>query len=527
VRRFRDAPTVVKLLAGFSVVAALTVLVGVIGISRVDSLDTAVNSMYVNSTAAISDLGQARAEYATARIQGPLAGLDGTQAGVAKIRATWQTDIDAITATMNTYRATDMTGRQQQLAAFDTAFADYQKTVPHLWELAVAGDTRAFETYRNNVVSPPATAATTALTNLATIEDGAARTAITAANGEASNARLLMILSIVASVAASLGLAFGLGRMISRPLRRTVDVLQRLAKGQLDQQVEVTSRDEAGQMSAALVTALSSLSGTMRQIGETSQVLASSAEEFSAVSGQLSSSSGAVTDSAGSASATAQQVSANVQTVAAGTEQMSASIGEIARSAAGASQIAQEAVQVAEDTTANVGRLGQSSDRIGEIVKSIQAIAEQTNLLALNATIEAARAGESGKGFAVVAAEVKDLARETATATQDISTLVATIQTETQATVESMDQISAVIGRINAAQTTIAGAVEEQTAVTQDIARNVAEAADGATSIAASVQDVADQADQTSNGAGETQRSAGELARIAGDLQELVRHFSY
>jgi hypothetical protein len=142
VQRFRDARTAVKLLAGFSVVAALTALVGVIGISRVDSLDTAVKSMYVNSTAAISELGQARSEYATARIQGPLAGLDGTPAGVAKIRDTWQTHIDAITTAMTTYRATDMTGRQEQLAAFDQAFANYQKLVPHLWELAVAGDTQ-------------------------------------------------------------------------------------------------------------------------------------------------------------------------------------------------------------------------------------------------------------------------------------------------------------------------------------------------------------------------------------------------
>jgi methyl-accepting chemotaxis protein len=527
VRRFRDARTAVKLLAGFAVVAALTVLVGVVGISRVDALDAAVSSMYVDSTTAISDLGLARTEYSAARLQGPLSALDGTQAGVAKIRATWQTHIDAITAVMGKYRATDMTGREEALAAFDKAFAEYQKVVPKLWELGAAGDARAAEAYRSGVVSPPASAATAALDKLATIEDAAAEKAIAAANAQALTARTLIIAMIVVSVAASLALAFGLGRMISRPLRQTVLILERLAKGELNQQIEVTSSDEAGQMSAALVTALASLSGTMRQIGETSQVLASSAEEFSAVSGELSSASAAVTDSAGTASATAAQVSANVQTVAAGTEEMSAAIGEIARSASGASQIAQEAVQVAEETTANVGRLGESSVRIGEIVRTIEAIAEQTNLLALNATIEAARAGESGKGFAVVASEVKELARETASATQDISTLVQAIQAETEAAVDSMGRISSVIDRINGAQATIAGAVEEQTAVTQDISRNVAEAANGASSIAASIDDVAGQANQTSSGAGETQRSAGELARIAGDLQELVRHFSF
>jgi methyl-accepting chemotaxis protein len=430
-------------------------------------------------------------------------------------------------AAMNEYRATDMTGRQEQLAAFDRAFADYQKVAPRVWQLAVAGDLRAFAKYRDEVVTPPAKAATTALDELDMIEDGMAKQAIDAANGQARSAEILMITVIALSVIASSALAVGLSRMISRPLQRTVDVLQRLAKGQLDQRVEVTSQDEAGQMSAALRTALSSLSDLMRRVTETSQVLASSAEEFSAVSGGLSTASAAVTDSATTASAAARQVSTNVQTVAAGTKQMSASIAEIARSATGASQIAQEAVEVAAETTANVGRLGISSERIGEIVKSIQAIAEQTNLLALNATIEAARAGESGKGFAVVAAEVKDLARETATATQDISTLVTAIQSETQSTVDSMDRISSVIGRINDAQATIAGAVEEQTAVTQDIARNVAQAAGGAGSIAVSVHDVADQANQTTTGAEETRRSAGELARIAGDLRELVQQFSY
>jgi methyl-accepting chemotaxis protein len=527
VKVFRDARTAVKLLVGFAVVTALTVMVGLVGLSRVSSLDAGVTSMYVNSTVAISDLGAARSEFATARLQGALAGLDGTSSGVAKIHATWQTHVDAIGSAMAKYRSTDMTGRQEQLAAFDKAFADYQNVVPRLWELAVAKDTGAFEAYRSGVISPPAAAATTALDNLAAIENEAAQQAIAGAHSEASNARVLIIGMIVACGLASLGLAFGLGRMISRPLQRTVAVLELLAQGRLDQQVEVTSRDEAGQMSAALVAALASLSGTMRQIGDTSQVLASSAEEFSAVSGELSSSSAAVTGSASSASAAAQQVSANVQTVAAGTEQMGASIAEIARSASGASQIAQEAVQIAEETTANVGRLGASSERIGEIVKTIEGIAEQTNLLALNATIEAARAGESGKGFAVVATEVKDLARETATATQNIAGLVTSIQTETQSAVDSMERISSVIGRINDAQATIAGAVEEQTAVTQDISRNVAEAAGGATSIAANVQDVADQADQTSSGANETQRSSGELARIAGDLQELVRHFAY
>jgi len=157
------------------VVAALTVLVGVVGISRVNALDAAVSSMYVDSTKAISDLGQARTEFATARLQGALAGLDGTAPGVEKIRGVWQEHVDAIGAVMDKYRATDMTGRQEALTVFDQAFADYRNVVPKLWQLGTAGDTGAFEQYRSTAVSPPASAATAALDKLATIEDAAAK----------------------------------------------------------------------------------------------------------------------------------------------------------------------------------------------------------------------------------------------------------------------------------------------------------------------------------------------------------------
>jgi methyl-accepting chemotaxis protein len=523
--RFRNARTAVKLLAGFAVVAALTVVVGIIGITRVSQLDASVKSMYINSTTAISFLSDARERFLDARLQSTVAGLEGTPAGVQAAKGVWEQDMAAVTTAMNSYRATDMTGRTTELAKFDQAFQVYKTASGQVWTIAAAGNTPVFEKFRKANLSAPGAATTAALGALAGIENGYAKQAIDQADSQARTAEVTMITVIVLAVLASLGLGLGLGRMIAGPLRRTVDILQRLANGELDQKIEVGSTDEIGQMSGALATAMESLSTTMRRIGEASQMLAATAEEFSAVSAQVASSTAAVTASAATASTTAEQVSSNVQTVAAGTEEMSTSISEIARSAGDASSIAQEAVRVAEETTENVGRLGHSSEQIGEIVRTIQAIAEQTNLLALNATIEAARAGEAGKGFAVVASEVKDLAQETATATTNISHLVETIQAETETAVGSMTRISTVIGRINDAQATIAGAVEEQTAVTQDIARNVSEAADGASSIAENVQEVAVRADQTAQGAGDTQRSAVELAEMAGQLRELVAHF--
>jgi methyl-accepting chemotaxis protein len=172
-----------------------------------------------------------------------------------------------------------------------------------------------------------------------------------------------------------------------------------------------------------------------------------------------------------------------------------------------------------------MNKLGASSAEIGNVIKVITAIAEQTNLLALNATIEAARAGEMGKGFAVVASEVKDLAQETARATEDISRRVEAIQSDTTGAVTAIEEISNVIQRISEFQTTIASAVEEQTATTAEMSRSVSEAASGTGEIAQNITGVAEAARMTSQGVTETQQATTELARMSTELSGLVSTF--
>ena len=253
---------------------------------------------------------------------------------------------------------------------------------------------------------------------------------------------------------------------------------------------------------------VNTLGNSSRSLTSVSQVMGASAEETAAQATMVS--------------AASEQVSKSVQTVAAGTEEMTASIREIAKSASESARIAATAVAAAEATNHTISKLGESSLEIGKVIKVITSIAQQTNLLALNATIEAARAGEAGKGFAVVANEVKELAKETAKATEEISQKIEAIQSDTKGAVSAIGQIGAVIAQINDISATIASAVEEQTATTTEMSRNISEAAKGSTEIVDNIAGVATAAFETSKGASNTQAAATELSELAGALQRIA-----
>ncbi|BCY06378.1 methyl-accepting chemotaxis protein [Actinoplanes sp. L3-i22] len=356
--------------------------------------------------------------------------------------------------------------------------------------------------------------------------DADAAKAITAVRAGRSTMLSAFVLAAVLLALLGAAAAYFQASRIARRVGALTGALKRLAARDLTATVADRGRDEIGQASAALNTAATELRAVMAEVTTASSEVAGTAQRVAGAGAELSSAAETAASRAGQVTGSASTVSHVVQTVAAGAEQMGASISEISRNAQEAAQAGRDGVGLTSAAAGVVDELRESTTKITDVVRLIATIAEQTNLLALNATIEAARAGETGKGFAVVANEVKELAQETARATEDVTARVAAIEADTARAVDSIGAISARIAQVNDYQTAIAAAVEEQAATTAEMARNIAEAAGGSREIADGISSVSGAVDGTRDSVATAQRAADELNATAQRLTGLVGRFT-
>jgi len=310
-------------------------------------------------------------------------------------------------------------------------------------------------------------------------------------------------------------------------LKSMIGTLDAISAGDLGQRLDVAGNDEVAELARKINAVMDAYKDTVVTVSGTTSRIESMTSSVSSATQEMSASVESTSNKAQEASAGAHQVHTNVQTVAAAAEEMAIGVREIAKNASEAARVATGAVQMAHNTNETITKLGDSSTEIGKVIKVITSIAQQTNLLALNATIEAARAGEAGKGFAVVANEVKELAKETAKATEDISQKIEKIQSVTRGAVDAIGEISSIINQINDYQSSIASAVEEQTATTNEISRSVTEAASGSEGIASNVEEVAKATRGSTKAIESVRHSATDLTGVAEELTRLTARFRF
>ncbi|NEK84863.1 methyl-accepting chemotaxis protein [Blastococcus saxobsidens] len=518
--RFRDLRVAWKITLTVLCGLLVAAVVGTLGLVRMAALDDATAEQR-DTAVALEDLETARAAFLGVRLDayGILFAAPDGRAAEEKIAA----DDATLDAALERYLAAP--------AAADSA-ADLPRMIEEyrvlraqgLLQAASAGDVAAFQAALP-AVRGIGVETLEAFAAAAATQQADADAALTATHDAYTFSRSLLLGVLAVGLVVAFGAGILASRAITRPLARVRDSLRALADGDLTHDPVVDSADEPGQMAAALREAQASLSATLGTVTSTAAELTGSAAQLTTGGARLDESAKAIAGQAGDNAERAGQVSASVQTAAAGVEQMRAAIGEIAVSASQAAAVTGDAVQQAVEAAAQVDRLGESTAGIGQIVATISQVAAQTHLLALNATIEAARAGAAGAGFGVVADEVKQLAQETARASQEIAERVIAIQTESAGTAAALRQIIDVVGTMDRLQTTIAAAVEEQTATTGTMAHSIGEAADSTEEIADTATATAGTAATVTTDAAGVADASRLLQALAGRLEEQVRLF--
>ena len=547
----------VKIPLGFAVVLAIVVILGLLSITRLSAVnDNAeeIRNDWLPSTGQMSKLLTSIYSFRLRESRYMLVAADGGD--LDKAMADIAAGTDRIAKARATYAPLISAGTDEErlIKQFDQEWAGYGQITRKMLDLAKAHDAKGATALFNGASRESFDRAIKALNDDADFNVLEGKKAADRGAAIYDSTKWVVILALIFAAALCAILGGWLVASVSTPIQRMTDAMKRLAGHDLSTEITGLGRkDEIGAMATAVqvfkdsmvkaehlaeaqqldhaqkqlrATRIEAINATFdQQASEALNFLASAATELRATAGGMSDNADLASKQAGAVAAASEEASSNVQTVAAATEQLSSSIQEIARQVVQSSTIAGQAVQEAAATGGTMQTLSEAAQKIGEVVRLINDIAGQTNLLALNATIEAARAGEAGKGFAVVASEVKNLATQTARATEDISAQVAAMQSSTGNAVAAIERIDQTIGRMNEISTSIAAAMEQQGAATQEIARNVQEAARGTTEVSSNITGLNQSVEETGAASVEVLGAADELGQQAEQLRARVGTF--
>jgi methyl-accepting chemotaxis protein len=516
-----------KLLAAFLGVAAVMVTLGLVNVGQMSSIHGRVEDLSARDVMPLADLQQLTDDFQAYSVHGLVAALSGVtgQLDVARMQTGLQSDskeaADAAVAALLANIPAELRDEAEMIAADWTDMAakdaSYRAaTAAGAPNAQALGDTAtaAYLTLQQDVSD---------LADALVADEKSSRGAI---GDSFASARTMTLALLALGVLLALTLGIALARDIRNRIVPVRAAAEAMARGDLTVTLDSTSEDELGQLSVALDEGMGRIRAMVSDVVVSAGEMTGLVDDLTRSTVSVVEASASGVQHAQTVSGTAQTVSGNVAQVATGAEEMSASIREISRSAQEAAVVADDAVRIVASTNTTLNQLGNSSAEIGNVIKVITGIAEQTNLLALNATIEAARAGELGKGFAVVATEVKELAQETAKATEDVSRRIQAIQADSTQAVHAIAQIGDTVGKINELQATIAAAVEEQTAAAAEIDRSIGVAAQGSRDIAAGAEAVAGSSATSASRVERSRTIADQLATRAADLESRVAQFT-